>query len=187
MRPTNKTYIEQPATILGLFVLIFLFNNCTYDRTLIYKKDYEVGTNSDLYFDGFYNNKSTKVVDQNNTEYIYPIFFYKDGSVIFMGAIKDTTQLRKLLYNPKAIWGYWGNYKIKGDTVLIETIASYGGSFRHTRHMKKGLIHKGSISFTEEIPGDGIINKYNEPFPFVHFNIKPDSTENWIRKKKKYN
>ncbi len=129
-----------------------------------------------------------KTTDLEKAEYIYPIFFYHDGSVILMGAIKDTFQLRKLIQeNPKGIWGYWGNYKITNDTVFIETIASNGGSFQHKRLIKKGLVKKDKIFFFNEVSSNGLAKDLNEEVSFTKFNIKPDSTENWIRKKKKYN
>ena len=69
----------------------------------------------------------------------------------------------------------------------METIASYGGSFKHERRIKIGLIKKDSICFFQNLDRNGKIEKTNEIVQFVNFNAKPDSTANWIRKKRKYN
>ena len=85
------------------------------------------------------------------------------------------------------VWGYWGNYKIFNDTITIETIGSRGQSFRHSRHVQMGVIKQDSICFFLEIDRDGKASKYNETIRFEHTEIKPDSTQNWIRMKRKYN
>ena len=78
----------------GFVSLIFLVTNCTYDKSMIYKKHYEVKINSSLRFGGFYNGENKKIITETgNINFKYPVFFYQDGSVIFMGATKDTTQM----------------------------------------------------------------------------------------------
>ncbi len=64
---------------------------------------------------------------------------------------------------------------------------SYGGSFHHERHFKLGLIKKDSICFFQELDRNGRIKEMSETVQFSGFSIKPDSTENWIRYKRKYN
>jgi hypothetical protein len=188
------TYFKTPLTknslkYLAIFIIVLTITHCTYDKSLIYKKNYEVNSNSSLRLDGYYNAGYRKIFTNTGyVDFMYPIFFYKDGSVIIMGAIKDTSLLRKnITENPKAIWGYWGNYQISNDTINIETIASYGGSFHHERHFKLGLIKKDSICFFQELDRNGSIKEMNETVQFSGFSIKPDSTENWIRYKRKYN
>ncbi len=188
------TYFERPLTNnlltnLAILSIVMSITDCTYDKSLIYKKNYEVKSNSSLRHDGYYNAGYRKIFTNSGyVDFMYPIFFYKDGSVIFMGATKDTNQLRKnISENPKGVWGYWGNYQISNDTIHIETIASYGGSFHHERNLKLGLIKRDSICFFQELDRNGSIKEMAETIHFIGFNIKPDSTENWIRYKRKYN
>jgi hypothetical protein len=79
-------YSKYFVKFCGVMGLVSVLCNCTYDRALIYKENYSVGTSILLRFDGFYVSSS----QINETEFIYPVFFYRDGSVILMGAIKDT-------------------------------------------------------------------------------------------------
>lgn len=169
---------------IALLPLFIFFSHCTYDRTLIYRKDYTAGFNKLLRHDGFYF--STQKVGAE--EFIYPVFFYEDGSVILMGAVKDTAQLRKVInQNPTGVWGYWGNYQVNKDTISIETIASGGESFHHERRIKMGWIKDDSIYFFKDIDRKGKIEQDSEFVSFVPFKAKPDSSANWIRKKKKFN
>jgi len=174
-------------TFIGVLIL-FSIANCTYDKSLIYKKNYQPGKSSLLKFNGFYYDGYKSIISSEGpSNFIYPIFFYNDGSVIFMGAIKDTFQLRKnISENPKAIWGYWGNYKISNDTISIETIGSYGGSFHHVRVIRIGVIKKDSICFFQKLDRKGNAEKLDEIIHFKNCEAKPDSTENWTRTKRKY-
>jgi hypothetical protein len=169
--------------------IICLSINCTYDKSLIYKKDYTPGTNSLFHFDGFYSTRDNHIITQYGREnFLLPLFFYRDGSVIQMGNVKDTSQLSKMIYeNPFGIWGYWGNYVISNDTIRIETIASKKQSFHHYRTTKYGVLKKDSITFFQLIDNKNNIKIINETIHFNSFHAKPDSSENWIRKKRKYN
>jgi hypothetical protein len=181
-------FTKNALIYFGFFSLLLSFIHCTYDKSLIYKKEYEVKTNSLLRFDGFYCYEQQIYTEKGFTDFMYPIFFYKNGSVILMGPVKDAFQLREnISKNPKGVWGNWGNYQIFNDSIKVETIGSFGGSFHHVRNTKLGLIKKDSISFIKRIDRKSLINEINETVHFVNFNFKPDSTSNWVRKKKKYN
>ncbi len=173
-------------TFIGIFIILSI-SSCTYDKSLIYKKNYQPGKNSLLGLNGFYFNE---IKSTNTSEYprifIHPIFFYADGSVIYMGAVENNLINKTIADNPK-VWGYWGNYKISNDTIWVETIGSYGGSFHHVRFIKMGVIKKDTINFFQEIDRKGKTRELNEIIQFQNSSVKPDSTENWIRKKKKYN
>lgn len=181
----NESYLRTSLTLLA--VILFL-NECTFDRTFIYKRNYKVGNNERLRTDGFYFSKRKIFGARGEEEFIFPIFFYEDGSVIRMGAVKDTLLLRKwIVENPKGMWGYWGNYQINKDTLSIETISSYGGSLHHERRTRMGLIMPESIYFFQTLDRKGNVMVDTEIVSFMQFNIKPDSTSNWIREKRKYN
>jgi len=173
-------------TLIAVFIL-FSLSNCTYDKSLIYKKNYQAGENSLLKLNGFYYNGYKSISSSEvPSNFIYPIFFYADGSIIFMGAVTDSLVNKYVSDNPKA-WGYWGNYKITHDTISIETIGSEGGSFNHARVIRMGLIKKDAICFFQKINRKGEVEKLDEIIQFKDCEVKPDSTENWIRKKRKYN
>ena len=167
---------------ITFFTLCNLLQGCiSYDNAILYKKGYNPESNSELKFNGFYQAK-------NESEYLAPIFFYKNGSVIYSGLSKDAIELKKqILLNPKGFWGYWGNYKISGDTITIETFPPNINTFRQERYLRKVIIRKGNITFFQEINRKNEVNKIDQIIEFINFETKPDSTANWIRKKKKYN
>jgi len=176
-----KIMILRIASIVVLCVACNLLRGCvTYDNAVVYQKNYDPGKNIELQFNGFYRTK--------NNENLFPIFFYADGSVLFAGFSKDTIELKAaILSNPKTVWGYWGNYKISRDTIIVETFPPNINTFNQDRYLRKGIIHKDQIVFFGEIKREGKTNNINETIEFVNFKTKPDSTANWIRKKKKYN
>ena len=171
-------------TYLARLCLGFSLATCTYDRTIIYHKNYKVGNSASLHLTGYYFYTNEIVTANGKAQFFYPIFFYKDGSVIFMGAHKDTLQLKKIILdNPSKAWGYWGNYKISNDTIQIETISSYNRSFHHERKIRTGVVIDQSILFLSELDNKGNVTNADWSIKFANFNFKPDSTSNWIRKK----
>lgn len=164
------------------FIIFSSLQGCvSYDNAILYKRNYDTGNNSELKFNGFYQ-------ANNQNEYLAPIFFYKNGSVVFSGLSRDTIELKKhILLNPKGFWGYWGNYKISGDTITIETFPPNINTFRQERSLRKGIIRKGIITFYQKINRNSQVYQIDEIVEFKNFETKPDSTANWIRKKKKYN
>jgi len=171
------------STINCIFALmaIGILQGCiAYDNAVLYKKGYDPGKSNALKFNGFYQAK-------NKTD-LFPVFFYDNGSVIFSGFSKDTIELKEaILSNPKGFWGYWGNYKISGDTITIETFPPNMRESRQERYLRKGIVEKGSITFYQQINRENKASEINEPMVFRKFDTKPDATANWIRTKKKYN
>ena len=166
--------------------IILVAYQCTYDRSLIYYQNYTIGENDSLKINGYYSSKSSITTTEGRKEFMYPIFFYEDGSVIYMGAFKDSLELRKrIIDNSKSVWGYWGNYIINNDSIFIETIGSYGGSFHHERRTQIGLIKNDSILFFQNVDRKGNIEEINDTICFSKFDLKPDSSSNWIRNKKR--
>ena len=164
----------------ALYAICSLQGCISYDNAILYKKGYNPGKNNELKFNGFYRTK-------DKTD-LFPIFFYNNGSVIFSGYSKDTIELKEAIsLAPKGFWGYWGNYKISGDTITIESFPTNFREYRQERYLRKGIIKKGSITFYQEINRQNKVNEINEIIEFRNFNSKPDSTANWIRTKKKYN
>lgn len=179
---------QKHVVLKGLVLLLAVgLQQCTYERPHLYKKGYIVGKSEFLHFDGFYSDSTSIITEKGNAKFLYPIFFYRDGSVIQMGAIRDTTQLRKLLReNTKGTWGYWGNYTVRNDSISIEYIASSGGSLHHKRLTQQGLLKNGRLFLTDQAEGNKPSTTVTKELRFYPFEIKPDSSANWIRNKKKY-
>jgi hypothetical protein len=136
---------------------------------MIYSKNYDPGKNPLLKFNGYYCNRLKNIATSNGSgEFIYPVFFYADGAVVFLGAVKDSA-LKKTVSDQQKVWGYWGNYLISNDTITIETIGSYAGSFQHIRHISKGVIKEDSICLFSEIDRAGASRKVIEVIHFTPF------------------
>ncbi len=163
-----------------------LILGCAYDRALLYHEGYVLGESDKLRIDGFYDDPT---VDLNNphysSTYVRSIFFYGDGSVFFMHLPTDTADLRVRLNYDNDPLGIWGNYTVFDDTIRIETIESYGGSRREQRSTMVGLVGNEQIHFIQKINRKGRITPLDYTITFYHYNIKPDSTNNWIRTNKK--
>lgn len=171
-------------TFVVLYIVCNLLQGCiSYDNAILYKKNYKQGNNNKLKFNGFYQSEK-----ENYENYLSPIYFYADGSIIYTGLIKDTLEVKKMIQlNPKGVWGFWGNYQISNDTITIETFPPNINTFRQERYLKKGIIKENKIIFYQSINRTGGIGKIDETINFINFKAKPDSTANWIRKKRKYN
>jgi hypothetical protein len=167
-------------------LMTLLYCSCiTYDKAVVYKKNYQQGKNNELRFDGFY--KEISPAQSLPPEQLSAAtFFYSDGSIMQSGLFKDTVQLKSMIAG-KGIWGIWGNYQISGDTITIETFSPNGGSWNHDRYLTRGVIQSNRIEYFESI------DRMNKSVPSIHtiyfvsLSMKPDSTGNWTRKKRKYN
>ncbi|MBN9300002.1 MAG: hypothetical protein J0I41_23575 [Filimonas sp.] len=62
-----------------------------------------------------------------------------------------------------------------------------GGKWRMERVIEKGIIQNNGIRLFEEIDRRGNKTVKDELLLFTPFTPKPDSLQNWIRQKKKYN
>lgn len=188
MQDSKTTPARNLKPTIYIMFAIFAYlslAHCSYDKSLIYKRNYHPGNNKLLQLSGYYYSGEKSIITEDGYQnFIYPIFFYADGSVLYMGAVKDSLLLN-LISNHPNVWGYWGNYSISNDTISIETIASYGGSFHHKRYTRMGVIKKDTIYFFLQFDHKGQIEEDNQIITFKHANIKPDSTQNWIRKKNK--
>lgn len=180
----KKIIFKKTFIVIFLIFITSILKNCiSYDKAIIYHKNYYKGKNNQLLFNGFYQSEK-----EDYENYLSPVYFYADGSVIYTGLIKDTLELKKMLQlNPKSVWGFWGNYQISNDTITIETFPPNINTFRQERYLEKGVIKENKIIFYQSINRTGGIGKINETINFIKFKTKPDSTSNWIRTKRKYN
>ncbi len=190
MNISNNTEMNEKIIFKKTFRFIFLISfisilkSCiSYDKAIIYHKNYYPEKSNQLLFNGFYQSEK-----ENYENYLSPIYFYADGSIIYTGLIKDTLELKKRIQlKPKGAWGFWGNYQISNDTITIETFPPNINTFRQERYLKKGVIKENKIIFYQSINRTGGIGKIDETINFINFKTKPDSTANWIRTKRKYN
>ena len=184
----------KTVKIIIIAALLIPFVNCCtskYPQLEVYKPDYLPGTNINLHLNGYYDH-SVEIYYRNSviSDLVQPLFFFEDGSFCydFSGIIK--TRLAEVLNTSKTNYLVliehltWGNYKIDGDTIIMESLQWSQGYFNsHYRcNIQKGIIHKDSICIFES--NDKCLN--NRTLKFYAFDLKPDSTLNWIRKDQNY-
>ena len=106
---------------ITFFTLCNLLQGCiSYDNAILYKKGYNPESNSELKFNGFYQAK-------NESEYLAPIFFYKNGSVIYSGLSKDAIELKKQILLSGQTSDYywtdaWNAYTSSPTTINYNTV-----------------------------------------------------------------
>lgn len=165
------------AKYLFIFIPLIL-TSCIlwYDKMNI-KSNQTYTRSSELKMNGYYLGK---VLDTNNDSAFQVIFFYRDGSVHITPVYYDSLQIQKDLVNyPKSFNQVWGFYQItRNDTIAIETIWQDIPSFRAYKDTMTGICYQNQIKFIDSN------NQFT--FHFVPFNIKPDSTMNWLKSHRKY-
>ncbi|HEU4717643.1 MAG TPA: hypothetical protein VFU15_07410 [Bacteroidia bacterium] len=166
-------------------VCALLVTCTTYDNAIIYHKNFTPGTNALLRFNGFYSDtlgpveaKSAKQV----TRKIKPVFFYADGSAFSTRDYQPSSSA-----GLTSATGFWGNYRIIGDTILLEKFEEAEASSNLARIILKGVVHEGSIEWMARKDRNSDYQPVKYSIYFTPFAAKPDSTQNWIRTKKKYN
>lgn len=153
--------------------LCILLAGCvSYDAPHLYKKNFVPGTHELLRFDGWYLQPSSK------SGFIKPVFLYSNGSVWFGEApFSASTADAQIATQPHS----WGNYRIAGDTILIERFYKAETSDNYNRILMKGVVQRDNIHwvYREAHREDPEVLNYDTPFE--QHAVKPDSTKNWTR------
>ena len=160
---------------------MFLPTCITYDPAIIYHKNFQPGTHPLLRFDGWY----TPVVEWALYGRVKPIFFYRDGSVWFGEYMMSSDDVDSLAQTgaPHS----WGNYRINGDTIELERFSNGMTGNNYNRIILKGVIMQDEIEWITRTFHRNSPDSLRYPIIFQAHAAKPDSSLNWIRKKKKYN
>ena len=151
---------------------------CNYCQGKCIKKGYKL-ENVCVNMNGYYLKKHTI----NNITHYKPVFFYEDGSVVFLSNFLDTNSIKEELMDfEDGTWNYWGFYECKNDSIMMEVV--YKDNFeRKAKIIKlKGMVNGSKSSIFIIDNKENILNEYK----FVSSSIKPDSSTNWVRNHRKY-
>lgn len=166
-------------------VFIFLVACNTYDLPIVYKKNFQPGTHALLRFDGYYTDTlGPRMHDALNDVFGKPVFFYSEGSA-FATEINTSRYSVSASVKNKSLNGSWGNYKINADTILFERFHLVTSNYR--RVILKGILSKDRIRWISRKDHTEEYKPVDYTLFFVPSADKPDSTQNWTRKRKKYN
>lgn len=168
----------------GLFFLLSLsvlgLTTCkTYDQPLIYHKNFQPGTNEKIRLDGYYSEPKGGTGAEMMLAFVQPVFLYADGSVFYARKVYTAID------DPKTMEGSWGNYQIKGDSIYLERFDLVQTNYR--RIILRGTIDDKNIHWTSRKDHNDSYSSVDYTMKFWPCSIKPDSTLNWTRKRKKYN
>jgi hypothetical protein len=144
----------------------------SYDSPELYKKNFQPGTHALLRFDGWYLQPSSQ------SGSVKPIFFYSNGSVYFAEApFPASINALQMITQPHS----WGNFRIDGDTILLERFYKAETSDNYNRILMKGIVERDNIHwiFREAHREDPEALNYDTKFE--QHAVKPDSTKNWTR------
>jgi hypothetical protein len=179
-----------------ILVLTTVFlSSCKIERPLVYSKDYVIGENDLLKFDGYYidselltTNKAERM--KSGVVLTSPLFFYKDGSVKIWPGLKNEKIADSLLLNNKD-WGFTGIYQIIDNNLFVEYWIGDMGSGNLSRKSlvlkltKNKLLLLGELNDNKELIN--IPEESKRKYIFRQNYRKPIIKVNWIRKKKKWN
>ena len=173
---------------MGIIGSVFQDNpNFQYPKLEIYKSGYNPDKNNYLRFNGFYDSNIDDVSYDKTALYSYlqPIFFFADGSFCYYSVEMNSVNFFENAENiQKGLT--WGNYKIQGDTITMESLPYEHGVFwsKYRKVIHKGIISDGNINlFYSKGPGFLPLGNLN----FILHSQKPDSTLNWIRNEEYFN
>lgn len=170
------------ANLSFLFFSVFLFYACvSYDKPLIYHKNFQPGTHPLLRFDGYYTTTSTYLLNGK----IRLVFFYRDGSVWF--AEQDIPAANVDVIYSSATVHSWGNFQIKADTILLERFVQEANTGNFNRVILKGIVKTESIQWVQRTYHKSNPDSVNYDMIFQPHGRKPDSTQNWTRTRRQYN
>ena len=179
--------------ILIFLVITVVLNSClSYDRLTIYHKDFEPEVSKSLRFDGYYLNIITDDESENYLKTrcpngLTPIFFYTDGSVFHNLSFCNQDSLKNFIYNNRTSPFLWAIFDCKIDSITIEAYSPNTGTFNYDRYYLKGIIKTDSIIFTQQIDRKMNVEDIYEVFVFKQFDVKPDSQQNFIKNKRRFN
>lgn len=168
-----------------ILTLLFAVACTTYDLPVIYKKNFQPGTNPLLHLDGFYaDTLGPKQTRSLNDPYGKPMLFYANGSAYACETFVSLKGAEKMISEDK-LNGSWGNYKVNGDTILFERFHLVNSAYR--RIILKGIIGENSIHWISR-------KEHKEEYKPVDYTSlyrpcaqRPDSAKNWTRTKPKFN
>lgn len=174
-------------SLAPLLFLVLLITCTTYDSAIIYHKNFRPGTHPLLRFNGYYDD-TTRPAAMADVPYLpppaKPVFFYAEGSCFSTDNNVIAPYLPELIRTNR-LFGSWGNYLIKGDSITLEKFQEINSNY--TRIILKGVISENKIHWIRR-------SEHNESFKPVDYSIyfkpfpqKPDSLRNFIRTKRKYN
>ncbi len=149
----------------------------TYDVPLMYKKNYVPGTHALLRFDGYY-------LQPASANMVKPIYFYRDGSAFVYEIGWDSTATSGIPHTTPASWG---NYKIDGDTIVLERFNFEQNTNNYRRITLKGVVLNNSIKWILREQNRQNPDVLNYETKFRAANEKPDSSGNWTRTRPQYN
>jgi hypothetical protein len=154
-----------------------------YDPPFIYHKNFSPGTHPGLRFNGYYAEPFYAITEPAATEIVKPVYFYAEGSAFSANRAVSISQLNDSLQ------GWWGNYKILGDTILYERYQENRGTANYERVILKGIICTDTtgIRWVARKERNRAYEKIDYRMKFYPSAFKPDSTQNWTRKVKKWN
>lgn len=167
--------------IFSIYLVTFITAcSVTYDLPVMYRKNYVPGTNSLLHYDGYYT--------QELGDFKKPFYLYRDGSVWFaevmiMNATSDAT----IAKGDGSIQYSWGNYKVDGDTILIERFNKQENTNNYRRITLKGIVQTDAIHWIQREENRMNPVAINYETKFHPTTSKPDSTGNWTRTRPQFN
>jgi len=186
-------FIKWNIYVLG--VIIALLSSCKVQNPLIYSKDYIVGSNALLKFDGYYIGSelltTSKTLDEGwGTILTSPLFFYEDGTVKIWPGVKNEKAADSLLLANKR-WGYTGIYKIIKDSLYLEYWSRDSGTGNLYRQSLVIKIAEGKLQLIGRLNDNkefvSINEKYIRTYIFRKNLVKPIVKNNWIKERKKWN
>ena len=194
----NKLYKKNKVKKLFIILVVLtviLLQSCRIENPLIYSKDYTVGHNDLLRFDGYYIDTILLTTSKEANKYdgtilSSPLFFYEDGTVkIWPGLQKETDADSLLPINKK--WGFTGIYKVENDNLHIEYwVTDSGSGVRYRQSLVLKITESklqliGRLNNNKEVVD---IKKYLKRTYVFRKNLKkPIIKKNWIRERKKWN
>src|SRR5688572_15350676 len=109
--------------ITAFLVLLLLVTCTTYDSAIVYHKNFRPGTHPLLRFSGYYDDTArppATVALPYLPPPAKPVFFYAEGSCFSTDNYVIAHNYVPELIRTNRLFGSWGNYLIKGDSITLE-------------------------------------------------------------------
>ncbi|HLG38264.1 MAG TPA: hypothetical protein VI461_01310 [Chitinophagaceae bacterium] len=166
-------------------IAILILTCTTYDKNLIYHRNFHPGKHALLRFDGYYADSNITIPGKGVHPLVRPVFFYANGSAYSFIQYID---FKNYEADPKdkSLAGAWGNYKISGDTIKLERFDHNESQSNYDRIILWGLVAEKEIRWIKRKFKNESEKVIDYKIRFRQYSIKPDSTENWTRKRKSW-
>lgn len=157
-------------------LLLLIFNACVlhYDKLSFYNSDFKPDYGR-LNLNGFYYGKILD--DQLDTAY-RAIFFYSDGTCSVSDALYYDSIVMVKSFEEKVKNFDAGAYRVFDDSLYIEYLHKNSLDWKVMRIDLKGVVDENKIDFKNTF--------LKSDFHFVKYQIKPDSTQTWLKTHRKY-